>query len=543
MTRRFVFLSLPFLPTDRLIRKTGSLQADQPLALAATVDNARRLTALNASAYGLGVRRGMMVTDARALEPGLNVLPHEQDQDCALLEALGHWALRFTPMVMRHGAEGLMLDVSGCAHLFGGEGAMLSIIRNRFADLGFSAVYVAMADTMLAAWALAIYGKQDETLVPSGAAAHKQVLDPLPVAALRLPAKARDGLQALGLKRIADLSRTSRAALAKRFGMDVMGQYDKALGHAADAFDPLVAPPQHRARTGFAEPIQHREQIEQVIDVLVPDLAGSLAKAGQGARLVVLRLFRVDGRVYSLRAGLAAPIAQADHLARLLRDRLDQDEANVDAGFGFDCAMLEAVETAAVQAEQLSHYGDKTKADDPFDPAIDLLVDRLAVRLGSGAITLPRPRASHWPERTEQSVSVQRHNRRTLTKQDAPQWQQHRALLGPRPASLFNPPQAIEVMAEVPDGPPLQFRWRKQGFRVTAAQGPERIAPEWWLIPNAQRKAGNQAVRRFKSRDYYRVETQSGHRFWLFRRGLYGDDLLKLDDDAAPRWYLHGLFA
>ncbi len=495
------------------------------------VKNARRLTAVNEAAQAAGLHIGMAVADAQSVLPSLTVLDHDLSADARALKKLGLWAMRFTPLVMVSPPDdplfGLTLNITGCAHLFGGEGALCDRVVKDLAVQGITA-RAAIADTAGLAKAMARYG--DAGVVEAGEAATQSAFLALPIYALFLPKDITLGLKALGLKTVQDLQRAPRASLTRRFGKGLMDAHDRALGYQAELFDPLLPPATYRATQRCLQPLFTREDMEAVAAPLTQSLAHQLVQAGQSATRLRYVLFRVDGHVFWFELRLGNASHEAAHFLRLLHDRLRRHEGEVDPGFGFDLAVLEAVATEDAQPTQHSSEQFVRGTQRIDSPAITAFRDKIEARFGDGLVRHFTPKMSHWPER---SVKLE-------TTPATDMWQKVPSL--PRPLTLFTPPQAIEAMAEVPDGPPLQFRWRRQVFNIAWAEGPERLAPEWWLLPEATRKAGPEVINRFKSRDYYRLEDREGHRFWVFRRGLYGPDLAPKNDDA-PQWFVHGLFA
>ena len=448
----------------------------------------------------------MTLADARALVPGLCVRPAEPLRAARALEALADWALRFTPWVATSGADGLMLDVSGCAHLFGGEEALLARLVAGVTGRGVAA-RGALADTPGAAWACARFGPGG--VVPAGGSA--QALAPLPVAALRLEAATVAALERLGLRCIGDLAGKPRAPLAARFGAALVTRLDQAEGRLREPVSPRRPPARHQARRAFAEPVADGASILAALEAVCAELCAGLAHAGLGARRLALTLFRIDGGARTIPVGTSRPVREARPLVRLFAEHLD----GFDTGAGIEVIALAARTTEALGARQLVSGLDPGIAGGSDDgTALAGLVDRIANRLGPGRIKRLGPRPSHLPDRAVSPLpAVER----------APEagWPAR----PPRPLRLLSPPLPVEAVAVVPDGPPVLFRWRGRVHRVARASGPERIADEWWH-------------ERAPTRDYYRIEDQAGARFWLYREGLYEDPAAA----PAPRWYLHGLF-
>ena len=534
MRSRILSLWLPNLPTDRLLRHARrapgghdggrdgagpALDPQRPLATCVSQQGALRLEAVCARARTAGLTPGMMLADARAMVPALQVHAADPEADARLLADLAAWCERYTPSVAidrshEHTAGGaLWLDVTGCAHLFGGEAELRADLLTRLRRQGLAAE-VAIADAPGAAWAIARYG--DAPIVPPGGA--RVALAPLPVAALRLEPDAVHMLERLGLERIESLYPLPRRALVPRFGEALTLRLDQAQGLIAEPISPHPPPPAHRAQLVFAEPIAQADALEPVTRRLLTELCGGLAAASLGARRLTLAFYRVDNSTAAVAIGTSRPCRDARQLERLLAEKL----SGIDLGFGIERAILEAAVVEPLLPEPLAW---RQMGAGDLDQARDLapLVDRLSNRLGRDAVSQLVPRASHIPERAQRRVPA-------LSPGAAAPFPE-RGLHGPapsRPLCLLARPEPIEAVAPLPDEPPVLFRWRRALHRVRAVQGPERLSPEWWRAPDADPAAA--------TRDYFAVEDTEGGRFWLFREGLYGTGV------AMPRWYLHGLF-
>ncbi len=464
----------------------------------------------------------MRLADARAMLPELRVRPLAAAADRAALDRLAAWCERYSPWVAPDGEDAIRLDVTGVAHLFGGEAALARDLEARLADFGLTA-RVAIADTPGAAWALARHGPASARLAPPGAL--RASLASLPVAALRLPAATVEDLLHLGLARIEPLTQMPSAALATRFGPALAARLDRVLGRVAEPISPERPPPRLLRRLVFAEPIGTPGDIAQAAGRLAEALSADLAREGLGARRLEFSLYLASGGIERVAVGCARPSRDPAHLRRLLEARL----GGLAAGFGADVITLAATATEALAAHQLDFHrlapADDSAAPAPpldRDPELGLLIDRLGNRLGLANITRPAPRESHLPERAVRIVAP-------LSPPRGGGWDAEWA----RPVRLLPAPEPVEVVAEVPDGPPASFRWRGQGYRIARADGPERIAPEWWRPAGRGGRGG-------RTRDYYRLEDETGARFWVYRDGLHG----RAESAASPpRWYLHGFFA
>jgi protein ImuB len=469
------------------------------------------VTAVDDRAAAEGLRPGMALAHACALVPALRTAPADPEGDAAALGRLALWASRYTPWVATDGDDGLVLDISGCAHLFGGEAALLRDMVRRLRCFGLAA-RAACADTPAAAWAWARHGSGTPVLDPG---ATRAAAGPLPTASLRIPAATVAALERLGLRTLADLFGLPRAPLARRFGADLPRRLDQFLGHAPEPISPVLPPPVWQTRLQFPEPIVHRDGVDIALDRLLRRLCALLAEADQGARELGFTLGRVDCTAQHVTVGTSRPVRDPLHLKRLFLEKLDR----IDAGFGIETAVLAATRVEAFTPIQGDLGGGADALDAGAAERVWALVDRLQNRFGADQVRQVAAVQSHLPERAVAAVPVRR-----LTSAPGPAWPQQAR----RPLTLLPAPEPILALAPVPDDPPLSFTWRRVVHRIAHAEGPERIDPEWW------RQAQPLPDRR-RCRDYYRVEDADGRRFWIFREGLYGLD-------ATPRWFMHGVF-
>jgi protein ImuB len=515
--RRYLSLALPYLATDRIRRRTlgrswrSAAPPEAPLAVVAKVKNALRLAALDEHARRLGLHTGQALADARAMIPILETAAEDSVADRTLLENLADWAERYTPLVALDADNGLILDITGAAHLFGGEDALVAGLCARLTAQGFFA-RVAIADTPGAAFATARF--TTVSVVPPGGAT--TMLAPLPLAALRLDRETVAAMDRVGLKRIGQIVALPRAPLAARFGTMLIRRLDQALGREEESITPRRPVASLSAERRFAEPIAREEDVAATLASLAATLAASLEARGLGARALELVLFRVDGVVARTTVATSRPIRSPKLVLDLFREKFAGLGETFDAGFGFDVIRLAVNATAPRNPTQIDLAGD---ADG--DAGLGQLIDRIGARLGPARIGRIVAEDSHIPERAERFAIAEEDS---FARSPAPTASFHPDAAIDRPLRLFARPEPVEAVAEVPDGPPVRFRWRRALYRVARAEGPERIAAEWWRSDDL-------------TRDYFRVEDISGHRFWLFREGLYGRESL------APRWYLHGVFA
>lgn len=518
------------------------------------------VAAANASARQLGISPGLGFTDARARCPDLLHEDIDRKSDREALEKIAHWMIRLSPLIALDGEDALMIETTGCDHLHGGEAAMMKSVSALFIrdDIPHQ---LGLASTPGAASALAQtspgrileYGEEEKGLAE------------LPINALRLSDEAETLLKRFGLRTIGQLYGIDRKALGRRFQSRmaadaVLLRLDQALGLRHEPLHPLNEAPSHIARLPCPEPLLATEGVVSGLERLAEDLCAQLAELGQGARAFAYHAFRADGEVSSISVTLARPVRTPKHILRLFAEKLDR----IDPGFGIDLLMLEARRTGPMEISAIALSGDLAASD--TDPVmLSALADRIIAKLGEGAVTVSEPIESHLPEQGEQAVHFDG---------DLPAPARPPASHGPRPIRLIDPPEEIKVLAEVPDGPPLRFIWRRVPHAVTRADGPERLAPEWWtwtappppsdspegvdrkwLNPKLDKRADAALIERIRAeleetdrgepvstlpraRDYYRIEDSEGRRFWLFRQGLYEDGR-----GSAPLWFMHGLFA
>ncbi|HEY1073673.1 DNA polymerase Y family protein [Brevundimonas sp.] len=507
--RRYLAVWFPWLPSDRLRRQEHDAPPDAPpVVLVEKVKGALRLAAVDPAAARAGLTPGLTLADARARTPALRVVAHQPDADDALLARALEDFGRFTPMIALDPPHGLMLDVTGCAHLFGGEAGLLQTVQTRAERAGLKS-RSSLAGTPQVARALARFG-------PGGLFEPGQDRAParrLPVAALELSDKEEQALRRAGLKRLGDLDDRPRAPLAARFGVDFPARLARVLGDEDMRITPHRPPAPVVVDRVFFEPVSAPEDIERVLCDLLIETMDRLDQVGQGGRAFEAGFYRVDGETRRIVVRTGRPTRDAPATLRLFRERMAALSHPLDPGFGFDQVRMSVPWTQTLAPTQQG-LGRETSGEEAFSR----LVDRLTARLGADAVLRFTPFASHIPERAARLVPTSaRHGDETwpdLDPDDPPL----------RPLQMFDPPQPVETLAEVPDGYPLKFRWRRVLHEVTRAEGPERIGGEWWRAPDQ------------RTRDYYRVEDREGRRFWLFRQGLYGET-------PEPRWFIHGLFA
>jgi protein ImuB len=505
--RRILALWLPRLPTDRLTRKNGA-PSKAPLVISAKAGSALHVHALEARAARLGLYKGQPLANARAMVQPLVIVPADEKADAALLDAIADWCDRFTPLVTLDSPDGLFLDITGAAHLFGGEPAMLAHVTGGIAKQGF-AVRGAIAGTSLAAHALARFSP---AIVPMGGEAER--IAPLPITALECDDKILRALRHAGLKTIGMVAERLHSELSERLGKAFVTRLKVMLGAEEQPLTPRRALPDLIAEQHFAEPIVTQDAIAASLLSLAQSLSEILEREGRGARVLEAVFFRADGKVDRIAIRTGEPLRDPKVMLRLLRQKLDALADPLDPGFGFDLVRLEALLAEETRPATISFDSNENARQQ-----IGFLIDRLSVRFGEHRVQRFVPQDTHVPEAAGVAVPAQDRDFR------AENWTLKRRPGDPprRPLRLLQRPEEVfHVAASVPDGPPSRFRWRECLHHVARAEGPERIAMDWW------RSAG-------LTRDYFRVETEAGQRFWLYRDGLYGG--------LAPRWYLQGLFA
>lgn len=502
-----------------------------PVVVTDTLKNAIRIIALDHRARARGVRLNQSLSDARALVPDLDCHSADYDQSRALLLKIASWCERYTPLVALDSApeaerdHGLFMDITGCAHLLGGEAALIDGLESRLRAQGFH-VRLCLADTPGAAWAMARYGQGRN--IAEGV--HTEAILPLSLSGLRLPPAMVVSLGRVGLKTVGCIAGMPRAPLAARFGARLMQRLDQALGREAEAISPIMPVAELSTERRFAEPVTHHDEISHVTAALAAGIIEPLERRGLGLRHCRLKLFRVDGHVSQLDVQTARPLRDARLILRLFAERIAGLHDDLDAGFGFDLIRLDVVRAdpfEAGQTEMMAHHA--------ADQGHDALVDRLGARLGLDRVQRFVLADTHIPERSFGRQPVAHLGapgpapRRSATGNTAlalsAEWEASGDVIT-RPLILFYRPELMQTIAEVPDGPPLRFRWRGVSYEVSRSEGPERIACEWWRDGRGAR-----------TRDYFRVEDRQGYRFWMFRHGLYGRET------NDPSWYMHGLFA
>lgn len=468
--------------------------------LASLAHGRKIITAANALAQAQGIGEGMVLADARALLPGLEVLDDVPGLNIKLLKAIGHWCIRYTPVTAIDAPDGLIIDASGCAHLWNGEHAYLKEIITRLKAKGYYA-RAAMADTIGAAWGIARFGKIKAIIEPR---AQIEALLALPPAALRLEGPVLERLQKLGLCTIKSFISMPRPVLRRRFGQHTLLRLDQAAGIEGEIIQPVVMPEPYHERLPCLEPILTVTGIEIALKKLLDTLCERLRKEGKGLRTANFKGYRVDGKLQKISIGTSSATHNTTHLFKLFQLHID----TIEPDLGIELFALEALKVEDVTPLQEAMWATAGLND----TGIAELLDRIAGKAGNNIIKRYLPDEHHWPERSFKPAS-------SLQESPACIW----AAGKPRPVTILPDPQPVEVAAPIPDYPPMHFRYKGKLHKVVKADGPERIEREWWL------DAG-------QHRDYYCVEDEGGCRYWLFRLGHY-------EHNKTHRWFIHGFFA
>ena len=543
--RRILSLWLPRLPTDRIKRKlangggalaedishpkgglssiprSGEMERDAPSVVVAKEHNALQIYALDDAAARYGLAIGQPLANARAICPHLTVFDADPSADARTLGDIADWCDRFTPLVALDPPHGLYLDITGCAHLFGGEAALLRRLCDALTARDF-AVSAAIAATSICARTMTrhVHGR----IVPDGE--ELDAVSPLPVSALGADQAITVGLRRAGLKTIGDVAAREPAEITARFGAGFSTLLAHALGQGDAPISPRKPLPDYIVEKRFAEPVATESVISATLSRLAETLVAAMERHGKGARRLEAGFFRTDGALRVITVDTGQPVTRAAVVGRLFRERLEALNDPLDPGFGFDLIRLSASHTEIVVEQQ--HDLDTHVHD---NDELVALIDRIAARIGSRRVFVHLPLETHIPERAVLTAPAQHH----LASAAAASWPERATGEPPsRPLRLFDRPEPIKVpLATVPDGPPHHFTWRRAVHAVVKVEGPERIAMEWWKQDG-----------KMLTRDYFRVEDETGLRFWIFRDGLYGSELLDEEGRPAPaNWFVHGLFA
>lgn len=500
MQKRYAAIWFRHLTTDWLTLRRPELK-QLPFVLAATAHSRKIITAATSAAESQGIRVGMPVADAKAMIPDLKAFDEKPGREKRLLKALGEWCIRYTPFVALDLPDGLILDISGCTHLWGGEKAYLKDIVTRLRGSGYE-VRAAIADTVGTAWAISRFG-QVTPVIESGAQA--SALLPLPAAALRLETNILTRLQKLGLYQIGSFIGMPRSALRRRFGEDLLLRLAQALGQTEEYIQPIIVPEPWQERLPCMEPIRTAAGIEIAIKQLLETLCLRLQQEGKGIRTAILKCYRVDGKIQQIEIGTNKASHHVQHLFKLFELKIN----SIAPGLGIELFTLEALKVEEVSILQEALWAGNPGLE---DEKVAELLDRITAKVGTGTIHRYLPDEHYWPERSIKPAA-------SLQEPAITTWRNDR----PRPVRLLARPEPVDVTAPIPDYPPLMFRYKGEVHHIRKADGPERIEREWWL------EGG-------EHRDYYNVEDEDGQRYWLFRSGHY-------EEGEKKQWFVHGFFA
>jgi protein ImuB len=498
MPKRFISIWFRHLKTDWVVRRRQEL-GDTAFVMAAPERGRMVVKAVSRVAHAKGIHTGMVVADCRAVFPGLQVLDDKPGLSEKLLNALAEWCLRYTPVIAIDPPDGLILDVSGCPHLWGGERPYLKDIIIKLRGFGYD-VRAAIADTVGAAWAVSRYGQVTPLIEPDR---QIEAIMSLPPVALRLDAALSQRLAKLGLNSIGSFMNMPRTALRRRFGQTLLDRIDEAVGQKQEVIRPICPVEPYQERLPCLEPIRTKTGIEIALENLLEKLCKRLEKEAKGLRACVFKAYRVDGEIQQLKIGTNRATRNVKHLIKLFENKT----GCLIPALGFEVFVIEAPIVEDAPATQEAFWA--TSSHD--DMEVMELLDRIGGKVGMNTIHRYLPDEHYWPERSLKIAGSFEEKETTPWRTDLP-----------RPVHLLPKPELIEVSVPMPDYPPLLFIYKGQLHNIKKADGPERIEQEWWIENGLYR-------------DYYCVEDESGRRYWLFRSGSY--------DTCDPKWFIHGFFA
>lgn len=494
---------------------------NRPWVVTSKLNNTLQIIALDDAAAAIGIEAGLPLANARAVCPDLEVFDYDEAADAQALAHIADWCGRFTPLVALDPPGGLLLDISGCAHLFGGESAILRTMLLSLEQQGFTA-HAAIAGTPACARAMAC--SANSRIVPAGDEA--AAIDPLPVAALGVDEGIIRGLRRAGLKTVGDVAARAPHEMTARFGAAFTTLLQEALGHGDAPISPRKPLPDFMAEQRFADPVITQDVIAATLSHLAHTLTRAMERQGKGARVLEADFFRTDGAVRTVRVEAGQPVTHAQVMDRLFRERLDALADPFDPGFGFDLIRLSARRVDVVVQAQRDF---DTRAQDNDDVAA--LIDRIAARIGGDRVVMHLPQDTHIPEKAALAMPAQHHLDDAMRAVWLERFEDEPPL---RPLRMFEPPEQIDVISMFPDGPPAQFTWRKARHRIANVEGLERIAMEWWTHSVNMNPFDHKEAR---TRDYFRIEDEEGGRFWLYREGIYQREV------RTFRWFMQGIFA
>ncbi|MGQ8335250.1 Y-family DNA polymerase [Sunxiuqinia sp. A32] len=496
MPKRYLYIWFRYLSINR-IQKINPELREESFLLYASERGRMVVQAVTPDLEEEGILSGMVVADVRAILPAIEALPYDSDADEKLLNKLAEWCFRFSPTIAIDLPDGLILDISGCPHLWGGEQVYLETLTGCMQRGGYK-VNAAIADTVGTAWAMAHYQKQ--FIVKQGC--QQEALLSLPPAALRLEDTTLQLMEKLGFRQIDQLLKIPPSNLRRRFGNHFLLRLRQALGKEQESLTPIQPTPVYVEQLPCIEPIRTANGIKIALERLLEMICNRLSYERKGMRSGIFKGHRLDGKIVQIGIGTNHASRNAEHLFKLFELKIP----GLEPGLGIELFTIEAILVEEVVEAQEALWSLSSNNQ----KAVSELLDNIAGKVGSQAIHRYLPQEYYWPEHSIKAV-------KSLTEAPETEWARDSI----RPLHLLATPEPIEVMVVLPDYPPMHFRYRGEVIRITKADGPERIEQEWWL------KSG-------PPRDYYRVEDDTGVRYWLFRLGLYGDD--------KTQWFLHGFF-
>jgi protein ImuB len=499
MSKRFVCIWLPQLSTNWFELRKPELKKI-PFVLVAPSHGRMIITAANALATKEKIFKGMVLADARALLPTLQYFDDKPNLETQLLQRIAEWCIRFTPCAAVDPLGGIILDASGCAHLWGGDEAYVNDIINRLQAKGYDAK-ACMADTIGAAWAFARFTNVKVVAKEK----HMDALLSLPPACLRVENETVEQLHKLGLRQIKHLLALKHTSLRRRFGPLILQRLNQAMGTEAEFIHPVYPVEPYQERLPCIEAITQIGGIEIALQQLLEKLCSRLQKEGKGLRTAYFRGYRVDNKTVGIQISTSRASNNVDHLFHLFQMKL----STIEPALGIELFVLEATKVEDHAPLQEEFWKQATGLNNNH---LSELIDRISGKIGANAIQRYLPDEHYWPERSFKKAS-------SLTEEPTTEWKLDR----PRPLRILPTPESIEVTAPIPDYPPMLFRYKNKLHKIIKADGPERIEQEWWIQDG-------------EHRDYYAVEDEEGCRYWLFRSGHY-------DEQKKPKWYLHGFFA
>lgn len=457
-----------------------------------------------------GIRVGMSLAEAQALLETAVFLLHDENADTAALQMLVGLCYRFSPIVgLEHTSDVcqstshcLMLDISGCAHLFGDEP---SLARQLVAELGQQGYFAhaGLAHTVGAAWAIACYGHRTGV---------DRRLRSLPVEALRIPDRLIECLHEFDLRQVGQLKKLPRESLPSRFGTVLTERLDQMYGQREELLVPVSLSEPVSIQWETDDPICHPDAVRYVCEDLLAELLDGLQKQGEGLVRLTLNLESESSAPVSFELGLTKPTDSARHVMSLLDLKLETQPIPE----WLTVIRMEASATALLPVRQQKLFDD----DRQDDGNVRKLLDRLSARLGQQAVVRPVLLPEAIPEQAVAWASLAGDDTQSARDEGLPK----PAFSSPettgtsiRPLDLYLQPEPVEVMSRVPGGVPVRMLWKHRSYRISRCTSPERISTGWWQDT------------RTVYRDYYQAETQSGARYWLFR-----------NKDGA--WFLHGVF-